>query len=164
MVLSLLYEANFNTSPIGTCLLAATRDATILAVNEAFIKNSGRRREDLVGLSVFAAFPGDPDDASDTGERAVRESLRRVLATGAPDHLPVQRYPILVEHADGTSHYEERFWSAVSAPIFDTDGQVLCITHSTTDITELVRIEAAAKEARSASGRSSMPPWTSSTA
>jgi PAS domain S-box-containing protein len=146
MVLSVLYEANFNSSPTATCLLAATPDATILAVNDAFLKGCGRRREDLLGASVFAVFPADPDDASDTGEHALRASLRRVMATGVADHLPVQRYPILMEQADGSTQYEERFWTAVSAPIYAADGEVLCISHSTTDVTELVRTEAAAKE------------------
>lgn len=146
MASSALYEANFNSFPIGNCLLAITPEATILAVNDAFLKGCGRRREEMVGASLFDIFPGDPNDVSDTGEHALHDSLRRAIATGVPDHLPVQRYPILVEQADGNLRYEERFWTAVNTPVFGDDGQVICISHSTTDVTEQVRRDAAAKE------------------
>ena len=146
MVLPTLYEANFNSFPIGNCLLSPTPEATILAVNDAFLKACSRQREDLVGISVFLAFPGNPDDSNDTGEAALRSSIARVVATGRPDKLPVQRYPILVEQADGEVRYEERFWSAVNTPILAADGKVLCISHSTTDVTELVRSETAIRE------------------
>lgn len=146
MVSSTLYEANFNSFPVGNCLLSPTPEVTILAVNDAFLKASSRRREDLLGMSLFVAFPGNPDDHNDTGEAAVRSSIARVVATGQPDKLPVQRYPILVEQADGEMRYEERFWSSVNTPILAADGKVLCISHSTTDVTELIRSEAAIRE------------------
>lgn len=146
MVSPTLYEANFNSFPIANCLLSATTEATILAVNDAFLKECFRQREDLVGMSVFLAFPGNPDDDNDTGEAALRGSIARALATGQPDKLRVQRYPILVEQADGQARYEERFWSAVNTPILAADGKVLCISHSTTDVTELVRSETAIRE------------------
>jgi signal transduction histidine kinase len=143
---ALLYEAVFNTSPVGNYLLSPTPDAIILAVNDAFLNASGRRRQDLVGISLFVAFPGNPDDPDDTGEVALRHSLSRVVATGRPDTLPAQRYPIRVDLPSGEVRYEERFWNAVSTPIFDEDGQILCISHSTTDVTSLIRAEAARSE------------------
>jgi signal transduction histidine kinase len=146
MVLSTLYEANFNAFPIGNCLLSPDFEAIILAVNDVFLKASSRRREDLVGMNLFMAFPGNPDDTNDTGEAAVRNSIARVLATGQPDKLPVQRYPILVEQSDGEVRYEERFWSSVNTPVLGADGKIICISHSTTDVTELIRSETAIRE------------------
>jgi len=146
MVLSTLFEANFNAFPIGNCLLSPTLELTILAVNNAFLKGCGRRREDLVGVSLFEAFPGNPADPNESGEVALRSSIARVMATGQPDTLPVQRYPILVEQDNGEARYEERIWSAVNTPVFGEDGRILCVSHSTTDVTELVRSEAAIKE------------------
>lgn len=141
-----LYEAIFNASPTGNYLLSATPDAIILAVNDSFLKASARRREDLVGVSLFVAFPGNPDDPDDTGEVALRESLARVIATGRPETMPAQRYPISVEMPDGEVRYEERFWSAVSTPVMGDDGKIFCISHSTTDITDQVRSEAWLRE------------------
>jgi hypothetical protein len=57
MVSANLYEAVFNASTTGNYLLSPTPDAIILAVNDAFLAASSRRREHLVGLSLFLAFP-----------------------------------------------------------------------------------------------------------
>jgi signal transduction histidine kinase len=141
-----LFEAVFQHSPIGNYLLSPTHEATILAVNDAFLKASGRRREDLVGISLFEAFPANPDDPEDTGESDLRQSLARVAATGKVDTLPAQRYPIRVQLPNGEVTFEERFWDAVSTPIFDGNGSILCISHSTSDVTERVRAVAAIRD------------------
>jgi signal transduction histidine kinase/ActR/RegA family two-component response regulator len=141
-----LFEAVFKNSPIGNYLLSPTPEATILAVNDAFLKASGRRREDLVGISLFTAFPANPDDPFDSGESALRRSLARVAATGQPDTLPAQRYPIRVRLPSGEEVFEERFWDAVSTPIFGEDGAILCISHTTADVT--ARVQAAAEAAK----------------
>ena len=110
-----VFESAFNSSPLGKYLLSPTPEAVILAVNEAFLKASSRRREDLVGRSLFEAFPPDPNDPERINEQELRASLARVRDTGQPDTLPVQRYPIPVPGADGVVSFEERFWSAHSA-------------------------------------------------
>jgi signal transduction histidine kinase len=146
MFFSSLFESIFNSSLTGQYLLSPTPEATILAVNDAFLKAASRKREELIGVSLFAAFPGNPDDSEDSGEAVLRNSLARVIATGKPDTMPAQRYPIRVEKDNGEIAYEERFWSASNTPIFDDDGQVACISHSTTDITEQVQSAAALRE------------------
>lgn len=146
MLTPALFDAVFNSSPIGNYLLSPTPEATILAVNDAFLKASGRRREDLVGVSLFVAFPGNPDDTGDTGETNLRQSLARAVATGEPDRLPAQRYPIPVILPNGEPGFEERFWSAVSTPILGADGRVLCISHTTVDVTEQFRSMEALRE------------------
>ena len=141
-----LFESVFAGSPIGNYLLSPTPEATILAVNDAFLKAASRTREELVGVSLFEAFPGDPDDKGDTGEAALRRSIARVVASGEADHLPAQRYPIRVVLPDGDVRYEERFWSAVSTPILDADGRVVCVSHTTSDVTDHVRAAIALRE------------------
>jgi signal transduction histidine kinase/ActR/RegA family two-component response regulator len=141
-----LFEAVFNHSPIGNILLSPTPEAIMLAVNDAFLGASARRREDLVGISLFEAFPRNPDDPADTGESDLRNSLARVLATGRADTLPAQRYPIRVQLPGGEVGFEERFWDAVSTPIFGADGGILCISHITSDVTDRVRSAAAIRE------------------
>jgi signal transduction histidine kinase/CheY-like chemotaxis protein len=146
MLSAALFEAVFNSSPIGHYLLSPTPEATVLAVNDAFLKASGRTREELVGTSLFVAFPRNPDDPADTGETDVRRSFARVLATGQTDRLPAQRYPIPVILPNGETGFEERFWSAISTPIFGADGAIVCISHTTIDVTEQVRSQAAVRE------------------
>jgi signal transduction histidine kinase len=141
-----VFESAFNSSPIGKYLLSPTPEAIILAVNDSFLRASSRRREDLVGVSLFVAFPSDPNDPASTNETELRASLARVRATGQPDTLPVQRYPIPVLAADGGITFEERFWSAHSAPVFGPDGDLVCIAHTTKDVTEQIRSERALRE------------------
>lgn len=145
-----VFESAFNSSPIGKYLLSPTPEAVILAVNDAFLKASSRRREELVGTSLFVAFPSNPDDpASSTNEAELRASFAKVLATREPDMLPVQRYPIPLEGPGGTVSFDERFWSAYSAPVFDEDGAIACISHTTKDVTEQIRSERALRESES---------------
>src|SRR5690349_12960874 len=146
MVPAALYEAVFNASPIGHYLLSPTLDAVILAVNDAFLNASGRTREELVGTSLFVAFPRNADDPNDTGEDDLRRSFARVIASGQVDTLPGIRYPIRVVLPSGEVRFEERFWNAVSTPIFGPDGQLVCISHSTSDVTAMVRAEVARSE------------------
>ena len=76
---------------------------------------------------------------ADSGEAALRASLARAVETGKPDALAVQRYPIWVKLPNGEMRYEERLWATVSTPLFGEDGKVLCISHTTRDVTEQVR-------------------------
>ena len=146
MLPATLFESAFNSSPFGHYLLSPTPDAIILAVNDAFLKASSRTREELVGVSLFKAFPGNPDDPDDTGEADLRASLARVRATGLPDTLPAVRYPIPVLLPDGRTVFEERFWTSTSTPIFGPGGDLTCISHSNNDVTAQVRSEAAVRE------------------
>ncbi|PYD89176.1 hybrid sensor histidine kinase/response regulator [Pseudomonas syringae pv. pisi] len=146
MLSATLFESAFNSSPFGHYLLSPTADAIILAVNDAFLKASSRTREELLGVSLFTAFPGNPDDPEDTGEADLRASLARVRATGLPDTLPAVRYPIPVVLPDGRTVFEERFWTSTSTPIFGPGGELTCISHSNNDVTAQVRSEAAVRE------------------
>lgn len=146
MFSSSLYEAAFNSAPVGNCLLSPTPEALILAVNDAFLAAAQRTRAELLGISIFAAFPSNPNDPGDMGEATLRHSLARVIATGKPDTLPAQRYPIQIRLPGNEVGYEERFWIAVSTLVFDSAGQALCISHSTIDITDKVRTEAVLRE------------------
>ncbi|MDY0963858.1 PAS domain-containing hybrid sensor histidine kinase/response regulator [Massilia sp. CFBP9026] len=146
MLPATLFESAFNSSPFGHYLLSPTPDAIILAVNDAFLKASSRTREELVGVSLFQAFPANPDDPDDTGEADLRASLDKVRATGLPDTLPAVRYPIPVVLPNGQTVFEERFWTSTSTPIFGPGGELVCISHSNSDVTAQVRSEAAVRE------------------
>jgi len=131
-----VYESVFHSSSVGSYLLSPTADFRILAVNDAFLAAAGRAREDLVGQPLFVAFPESPQDRE--GVVALRRSLSKVLASGQPDSLPLQRYPIPVRGEGGMETFVVRFWSAMNTPIRDAGGQIVCIAHSTIDVTDLV--------------------------
>jgi diguanylate cyclase (GGDEF)-like protein/PAS domain S-box-containing protein len=133
-----VFQLVFDNSPICEYLLSPTPEAIILAVNQKFLDSVSRKREDLIGASLFAAFPENPTDPEDSGVTALRQSLLRVIATGKPDTLALQRYPIRVVSAQGVEKFEERYWSVVNTPLFDDDGQLLCISHNTMDVTDML--------------------------
>jgi signal transduction histidine kinase len=141
-----LFESVFDRSPFGHYLLSPTPDAVILAVNDAFLKASARKREELVGMSLFSAFPHDPHDPKDDGETRLRDSLAKVIASSQPDTLPAVRYPIPVTLPNGEPGFEERFWNATSTPVFGENGELVCISHINIDVTEQVNSEAAVRE------------------
>ncbi|MDR5806403.1 ATP-binding protein [Caballeronia sp. LZ001] len=128
-------EALFNALPIGAYLLAPTADATVLAVNDAFLTNSTLRREEMVGRSLFDIFPHNPNDLEDTGVEALRRSLMQVIETGKQTALALQRFPLWISAHGGTKRYEERYWRAVNTPIFDAEGAMTSILHTTEDVT-----------------------------
>jgi len=130
-----VYRSLFFGSPVPECLLS--RDFTILEANEAYLNAAGCTREQLLGRRLFEAFPSDPDDPHDNGAAVLAQSLHRVLDTGRPDALPLQRYPIAVTAPDQSRHYEVRFWSVVNTPIVNAAGELLCIAHSCIDVTDL---------------------------
>lgn len=134
------YASVFDQALVGEYLLSPSEDPVILAVNDAALRNAGRTRDDLIGRRLFDMYPQDPGDSGDTGVAALRRSLARVLATGQPDRLPAQRYPILVRQDDGHAVYEERFWHATNTPVLDADGKLMAIAHLAEDVTEPTRV------------------------
>jgi PAS domain S-box-containing protein len=138
-----MYQSIFANAPIGAYILSPNADPLILDVNEAFLRNVGHAREQLVGRPLFEALPEDPNDPLDTGVEALRASLARTIATGQPQSMPTQRYPIRTIDENGEEVFVERFWNAVNTPIFAKDGTLQCIYHVTIEVTEQKRAEEA---------------------
>jgi PAS domain S-box-containing protein len=120
--------ALFNASPNPYVIL--DRAFTIIGMNDAYLRVTMRARDDLVGRSMFDAFPSDPDSVS---ARMLRASLNRVVTEKVVDHLSLVPYPIA--RPDGV--LEERYWSATHTPMFDDAGEVAFVLQHTVDVTEL---------------------------
>ncbi|MER6537867.1 SpoIIE family protein phosphatase [Streptomyces sp900105755] len=127
-----------------TALFAATPspylvlgpDLVIVDVNRAYLAATGRTREDLLGRHIFTAFPDNPADPDADGVRNLGASLRRVLATGRPDTMALQKYDIPVVSRPGV--FEERWWSPVNTPVLGPEGEVVYIIHRVEDVTAFV--------------------------
>jgi len=130
------FRALFEQSPAPILVLAPDAAFTIVAVTEAYLRATQRRREELVGQGIFEAFPDNPEDPHATGSHNVRASLERVLATRAPDTLPVQKYDI----PRPGGGFEERYWSPVNSPLLAEDGSVRYLLHQVEDVTHLIRL------------------------
>src|SRR4051794_19457895 len=70
------------------------RELRVVDANRAYYTLTGATPETLIGAPFLAAFPNDSDDPNDASRRLLLESLRQVLATGAPDHLPYIPYRV----------------------------------------------------------------------
>jgi PAS domain S-box-containing protein len=129
------YAAVFRHLPIPILLL--TPDFVVADMNLAYLQVTGREREELQGRNVFDVFPDNPSDPSATGVRAISASLRRVLETGEPDVLSMQKYDVEVPGSPG--RFTQRFWSPVNAPVFGPGGSVVLIANCVEEVTERVR-------------------------
>lgn len=99
-------------------------------MNDAYLRATMRRREDILGRAMFDAFPSTPGSES---FRLLDSSLRRTFETGQPDEIALIRYDIA--SPDGTM--EQRYWSATHTPMRGHDGRVAYVLQHTVDVTEL---------------------------
>jgi len=129
------YAAIYQQIPIPILLL--TPELDIADMNQAYLQVTGRTREELLGRHVFAAFPDNPADPSASGVRDVRASFARVLSTGKPDALSLQKYDVEVPGQPGL--FAPRYWYPVHAPVFGPDGDIALIAICVEEITERVQ-------------------------
>jgi PAS domain S-box-containing protein len=129
------YAALFEATPSPH--LVIDTGLVIVEVNRAYLRATGRTREDLLGKQLFAAFPANPDDPGADGVRNLTASLERVMSTRRQDTMALQKYDIPVAGRPGV--FEERWWSPVNSPITGPDGEVALIIHRVEDVTPYIR-------------------------
>ncbi len=106
------------------------RELRMLWANEAYLKVTGRTRDQIIGRVMTEEFPAEPNSISD---QMLRSSFDRVFDSGEVDHLPLIPYPIA--QPDGTT--ENKYWSATHTPITGADGRVQFVLQNTHDVTTL---------------------------
>jgi signal transduction histidine kinase/BarA-like signal transduction histidine kinase len=119
--------------------LVLTPELRIAAASDAYLRATLTEREEILGRDLFDVFPDNPDDAEASGTRNLRASLERVLATGKPDAMAVQKYDIPRPAAKGGG-FEERYWSPVNSPVLTAGSGIAYIIHRVEDVTEFVRL------------------------
>ena len=136
------YTSLFEALP-GSCILLKNNAPlfTILASTREYLNQTGTTKDGIVGKGIFEAFPGNPDDPTDTGTNDLRASLEEVLRQKKPHHLPAQRYDV----AGDNGTFSERYWKAVNIPVFSPGGDVAYIIHNAEDITVMVKAAAMEK-------------------
>ena len=106
------------------------RDLRLVWMNRAYLAVTMRERGDIIGRTMFDAFPSDPDSDS---YRQLKGSLDHVLEHDEPDEIALIRYDIA--RPDGGM--DTRYWSATHTPLHGSDGSVINILQHTVDVTEL---------------------------
>ncbi|HSO38909.1 MAG TPA: PAS domain-containing protein, partial [Labilithrix sp.] len=133
----------FRLSPNAYMIL--DRDLRYVAANEAYLRVTASRLEDLLGTHVFDAFPHDEGDPDAAPVQLLRASFARVLETGQTDAVALIPYRVPLER-DGQLVVEERYWSATHTPLLDESGKVFAILQHTVDVTELHGLRSAASK------------------
>ncbi|ATB40228.1 histidine kinase [Cystobacter fuscus] len=147
------YQRLFNLSPNPYMLL--DRELRYVAANEAYLRVTASRFEDIVGQHILAAFPNDPNDPGNLPARLLRESFERVLTRRVPDTLALIPYRVPLHTPEGIV-VRERFWSATHTPLLDERGEVAFILQHTVDVTELQELKRTVRAAQVA--RDDEPP------
>ncbi len=119
---------------------------TIVAVSDAYTRQTMTEREAILGRGVFEVFPDNPDDPHTTAKQNSSASFARVIATRAPDAMPIQRHDIRRPPEQGGG-FEERWWSPVNSPVFGPSGEIAYIIHRVEDVTSLVPLGRESREA-----------------
>ncbi|SDG94964.1 PAS domain-containing sensor histidine kinase [Propionivibrio dicarboxylicus] len=112
----------------------------IIGVSNAYTRSTMTRRDEILGKTMFEVFPDNPDDPAADGVRNLHASLQRVLKSGVPDTMSVQKYDIRKPPEDGGG-FEERYWTPINSPILDKDGRVRYVIHKAEDVTEFIRLK-----------------------
>jgi PAS domain S-box-containing protein len=122
------FETLLSSSPNPYVLI--DRDLVIVWMNDAYLRVTGRSRDEIVDRPMFEAFPSDPASES---YRLLKGSLERVFRTGQTDELALIRYDIQTP----AGQMDARYWSATHTPHFDDEGNVKYVLQHTVDVTEL---------------------------
>lgn len=116
--------------------IVVSPELIILTASDAYLLNTLKRREELVGRYLFDAFPDNPAAPEANAVRNWRASLERVIATGKPHQMALQHYDVLDPERPG--HFVERHWKPLNTPVFDAQGKLRYIIHSSVNVTEEV--------------------------
>ena len=134
------FKALFDLLPNPYMLL--DRELRYVTANQAYLRVTSARLEDLIGRHILDAFPHDPLDPQNSNARQLRESLQRVIDTRQPDAIALIPYRVPRQTARGLV-LEERSWSATHTPILE-NGEVAFVLQHTVDVTDLEQLKKAA--------------------
>lgn len=131
------FHTLFENAPGSFLVLLPDADYTIVGVSNDYLRNTLKKREEILGRPVFDAFPDNPDTPEANSTKNLRASLERVIARKAEDLMAIQRYD--VSRPDG-SGFEARYWSPVNRPILTADGNISYIIHRVENVTGYVQL------------------------
>ncbi len=135
------YRALFEAAP--GLYLVLDPSFIIVAASDAYLRATMTSRDGIIGRGIFDVFPDNPADPAATGARNLRASLQRVLRSGQPEAMAVQRYDIPRPEGGG---FVERRWSPLNLPVLGADGKVAYIIHRVDDVTDFLRLESEGDE------------------
>lgn len=128
-------QALFENAP--GLFLVLNPDFRIVAVSDEYLRATMNKREDILNCGIFEVFPDNPADPEATGVRNLTASLNRVLKDKVTDTMALQKYDI----PSPGGGFEERYWSAINAPVFYANHETALIIHRVEDVTAYVHLQ-----------------------
>jgi hypothetical protein len=123
----------------GGPVLLLRPDLTIVDASDACLRVKRTWLDEIRGQRMFDVFPDNPHDPAADGARNLATSFARVLAEGARDTMPTQRYDVR-DHVAREREWLERHWSSMNTPLFGPDSrEIAYVVHSVEDVTDLVK-------------------------
>ena len=113
-------------------------ELVIMAVSDVHLAATMTRRSDVIGRTIFDAFPDNPDAPEADGVARLRASLDQVRQNKVADTMAVQQYDV---RRPGSDEFETRYWSVVNSPVLDHDRNLVYIINRGEDITEYIRLK-----------------------
>lgn len=132
------YHALFQAMPGYFIVVSA--DLKVIAATDAYLAAIGAKHGEIAGQPLADVFPGHSSSAS---VEKLNASLSRVLKHKAPDMLDVQRFTVRRAASEGGG-FEERSWIVRHTPVLNNAGDITCIIHAGTDVTEHERLKSTA--------------------
>jgi PAS domain-containing protein len=126
--------------------IVVSPELVILTASNAYLADTLQRRDELVGRYLFDAFPDNPAAPEAHAVRNWRASLQQVIATGQPHQMALQHYDVLDPRRPG--HFVERHWLPRNTPVFDAQGKLAYIIHSSVNVTQEVQARRALVQAQ----------------
>jgi len=124
--------------------LVLTADFKVVEASDSYLKASLTKRAEILNRGIFETFPDNSAGSTVIGACGLHESLDRVLRSGIPDVMAIQKqYVRLPDGEEGAT--EERYWRPVNSPLFDPKKRVTHIVHHVEDVTDLVRLQQAVR-------------------
>ena len=133
-----LFRNVFQNSPNAYLLLDT--HLVILDCNRAYEQRVGTTRGQLVGRSIFQAFPAPLLER----EAQLKEAMQRAIDLGISTTIPMLHYPVAAtqtQQQTAPNTLQDRYWSVENIPLKDHQGTVRCLLNHVTDITDLTQLQ-----------------------
>jgi PAS domain-containing protein len=119
-----------------TPLLVIDTDLVIRDVNPAYLRVTDRTYDELLGSSMFEAFPANRGDPHVTSETNISAYFENVFRNARRDQMPVHRYDLSFSDAPGV--FARNFWTSVTTPLRDQTGHLYGALHHAENLTSIV--------------------------
>lgn len=130
------YLSAFEHSPTACIFLVPDAPIfTIAGVNAAFLSETHTSLEEIIGKSLFDAFPDKSEDSFLRRQEALIKTFEEVLFTKKAYNIEIHRIDVQLKGSEG---FHPRFWNCYTYPILDENNNVKFIVQNPVDITSTI--------------------------